>query len=79
MTVEVRLFATLATFLPAGGRGGSARLDVPDGITARELTRRLGIPAELERVTLVNGLDVDPDRPLSAEDVVTVFPPLAGG
>lgn len=77
--VEVRLFATLATFLPAGGRAGATRLEVPEGTTPRELTRRLGIPPELERVTLVNGLDVDPDHPLQAEDVVTVFPPLAGG
>ncbi len=77
--VEVRLFATLAAFLPADGRGGATRLEVPEGTTPRELARRLGIPPELERVTLVNGLDTDPDRPLRSEDVVTVFPPLAGG
>ncbi|MGH7353370.1 MAG: MoaD/ThiS family protein [Candidatus Rokuibacteriota bacterium] len=77
--VEVRLFATLAAFLPADARGGATRLEVPEGTTPRELTRRLGIPPALERVTLVNGLDADPDRPLATEDVVTVFPPLAGG
>jgi molybdopterin converting factor small subunit len=77
--VEVRLFATLATFLPAGGRGGATRLEVPEGTTPRALTQRLGIPTELERVTLVNGLDADPDQPLRSEDIVTVFPPLAGG
>ena len=36
-------------------------------------------PAELERVTLVNGTDATPDTLLRGGDVVTVFPPLAGG
>jgi molybdopterin converting factor small subunit len=79
VTIEVRLFATLAAFLPPGGRDGAGRVEVPEGTTPRELTRRLGIPPELERVTLVNGLEADPDRPLRSADVVTVFPPLAGG
>jgi molybdopterin converting factor small subunit len=77
--VEVRLFATLAPYLPAGSRDGAAFVDVPDGETARELARRLRIPADLDRVLLVNGVDAEPDRPLRDGDVLTVFPPLAGG
>lgn len=79
MNVEVRLFATLASFLPPTGRGGAALVDVPDGSTVRDVIRHLGIPSELERVTLVNGHDAEPAHPLRAGDVVTVFPPLAGG
>lgn len=79
MRVEVRLFATLALFLPAGGRDGSAVLDVPDSSTVSDLVTRLGIPGDLERVTLVNGDDARPERPLRPGDIVTVFPPLAGG
>jgi molybdopterin converting factor small subunit len=43
------------------------------------VVQRLGIPFELERVTLVNGGNATPERTLQAGDVVTVFPPLAGG
>ena len=79
MKVEVRLFATLVPFLPAHGRNGAADLEVPEGSTVTEITRRLGIPTDLARVVLVNGRDIGPDAPLAAHDVVTIFPPLAGG
>jgi sulfur-carrier protein len=77
--IEVRLFATLVSFLPPGSRDGAAVLDVPDGSTVRDVVSRLGIPADLERVTLLNGGDSAPDAPVRPGDVVTVFPPLAGG
>jgi molybdopterin converting factor small subunit len=77
--VEVRLFATLVAFLPPASRDGAAVLEVPDGSTVRHVVGRLGIPADLERVTLVNGADATPETPLRAGDVLTVFPPLSGG
>jgi sulfur-carrier protein len=77
--VEVRLFATLVPFLPPDSRDGAAVLEVPDGSTVHDVVRRLGIPADLERVTLLNGGDSAPDARLHSGDVVTVFPPLAGG
>jgi molybdopterin converting factor small subunit len=77
--VEVRLFATLAAFLPPHSRDGAAVLEIPDGGTLRDVTQRLGIPPDLARVVLVNGRDVGADAALVAEDIVTIFPPLAGG
>jgi sulfur-carrier protein len=77
--VEVRLFATLRSFLPPDSRDGVVFLDVPDGSTVRDVAKRLGIPPDLERVALVNGLDRTPDTRLDAGDVVTLFPPLSGG
>lgn len=79
MTVQVRLFATLAQFLPPGGHGGSAMLDVPEGSTVGELTKRLGIPAGLDRVILLNGREAEPAEPLRPGDAIDIFPPLAGG
>ena len=79
MRVEVRLFATLAAFLPPDSRDGAAELEIPEGSTVTEVTRRLGIPPDLARVVLVNGRDVGSEAPLAARDVVTIFPPLAGG
>jgi molybdopterin converting factor small subunit len=77
--VEVQLFATLAAYLPPDGRDGAATLEVPDRSTVRDVIRRLALPADLERVTLVNGGDAAPDRALRSGDVLAVFPPLAGG
>jgi molybdopterin converting factor small subunit len=77
--VEVQLFATLAAYLPPDGREGAATLDVPDRSTVHDVIQRLGLPADLERVTLVNGGDATPDRSLSSGDVLALFPPLAGG
>ena len=79
MRVEVRLFATLTAFLPPDGRDGAAELEIPEGSTVIEVTRRLGIPPDLARVVLVNGRDLGSEAPLAARDVVTIFPPLAGG
>ena len=79
MKVEVRLFATLASFLPAHGCAGAAELELPEGSTVTEVTRCLGIPPDLARVVLVNGRDIGPEARLAARDVVTIFPPLAGG
>ena len=79
MKVEVRLFATLASFLPTHGRDGAAELELPEGSTVTEVTRCLGIPPDLARVVLVNGRDIGPEARLAARDVVTIFPPLAGG
>ena len=79
MRVEVRLFATLTAFLPPDSRDGAAELEIPEGSTVADVTRRLGIPPDLARVVLVNGRDMGAEAPLAGRDVVPIFPPLAGG
>lgn len=79
MRVEVRLFATLERFLPPGSRDGVAVLDVPEGSSAADVARRLGIPAGFDRVLLVNGREAEPERTLVPGDVLALYPPLSGG
>lgn len=79
MKVEVRLFANLARYLPAGAGGNAATLELPEGATLAELERRLAIPADLPHLTLVNGQDAPSDRRLAPGDVVSLVPPLEGG
>lgn len=79
MKVEVQLFATLAQFLPPRSEHGRAVVDVPDGGTVGDVADALGIPAAMPRIALVNGEDADDGRRLAPGDVVTLFPPLAGG
>jgi molybdopterin converting factor small subunit len=77
--IEVRLFATLARYLPQGPQAGSAFLDVAEGSSVDDVADALGIPADLSRVILVNDQDADEHRRLVEGDVLTLFPPLAGG
>jgi molybdopterin converting factor small subunit len=77
--IEVRLFATLRDFLPQPDPSGTTIIDVPDNATVDDVGRLLGIPAHLARVALVNGEYAEPGDRLHAGDVVTLFPPLAGG
>ena len=79
MRVEVHLFATLVSFLPPETRNGAATLEMPEGSTVRDVAGRLGIPVDLDRVSLVNGREAEPELELRSGDVVTVFPPLMGG
>jgi molybdopterin converting factor small subunit len=77
--VEVRLFATLARYLPNDQDAGIAFLDIPDGSTVADVACALGIPGDLSRIVLVNDCDAGEERRLAEGDVVTLFPPLAGG
>ena len=78
MRIEVELFATLTRFVPQA-RDGRTAVDIPDGGTVADVARGLGLPAGFDRVALVNGREADDAHSLSAGDVVTLFPPLAGG
>lgn len=79
MKVEVHLFALLERYLPAGAEGDGVSLDVPEGTTVGAVVALLGIPGELSCLTVVNGLDAPPEQILAPGDVLSMFPPLAGG
>ena len=79
MKVEVHLTATLRRYLPPGTIGDHVLLDFADGTTVGQVVDSLRIPADLERLTVVNGRDAAPDQVLSEGDVLSLFPPLAGG
>ena len=79
MKIEVRLFATLATYLPDESDGRSATLEVPDDGTVADVVRSLGIPDDMPFVTMTNGRDAALDGALADGDVLSLFPPLAGG
>jgi molybdopterin converting factor small subunit len=78
--IEVQLFATFAAFLPLEAQpAGTAIVEVSEGSTTDDVAAVLGIPLTIARATLVNGQEAGYDQPLVAGDVVTLFPPLAGG
>ena len=79
MKVEVRLFATLARYLPRSATGDSATFDLPDGASVADIVSSLAVPPDLECLTVVNGRDAARDHRLADGDVLSIFPPLAGG
>ncbi len=80
MTIELRLFASLRKKLPPGSPRGKCALDLPDGATIGDVLARMAIPQASAQMVLVNGEhDRDFARMLRDGDVLSVFPPVAGG
>jgi molybdopterin converting factor small subunit len=81
--VTVKLYATLADYLPPGARNNRVEIEVADAATVDAVLQPFLLPPKLTHLVLVNGTYVAPDaRPatrLSAGDVVAVWPPIAGG
>lgn len=80
MNVELRLFASLRKFLPPGSPRGKCFLELPPETSLGDLLSQLRIPQRKAHLVLINGLHGrDFERLLSEQDVVSVFPPVAGG
>jgi molybdopterin converting factor small subunit len=81
MRVRVKLFATFRQYLPSGSQEGAYDLEVPAGTHARQLLLELGVPAAKSDVIviMVNGRHCPEDQALEEGDVLSAFPPIAGG
>jgi len=80
MHIEVRLFASLRKKLPPGSPRGHCTLDLPDGTTIGGVLTHLQIPRASAQMVLLNGEhDKNFRRVLHEGDVLSVFPPVAGG
>jgi molybdopterin converting factor small subunit len=74
MEAEIRLFATLRQ-----GRFRKRKLDLSEGITVGQVLEQLGIRPQEVAILLVNGQDVTEHDTLRPDDVMALFPPVAGG
>ncbi len=79
MRVVVKLFANFREYLPAGSEKYSCTLDLEEGTTIGQVLERLKIPASMPLIPLVNGIHGKTEDPLQPGDVLSVFPPVAGG
>jgi sulfur carrier protein ThiS len=73
-SIEVRCFASLAKYKPAGGH---AQFDEP--CSAGDLMRALGIPATEVAIIFVNGMHATEATALRDGDRVGLFPAVGGG
>jgi sulfur carrier protein len=75
MVVEVKLFATFRE-----GRFNERELELPEESSLSYLLKYLKIPENDAKVIIVNGVAVSAvEHKLSNNDVIAIFPPIAGG
>ena len=74
MLVQVRLFATFRK-----DRFKEKEMDFPEGSTLADILANLKIAEKEARILLVNGISVAADHKPAPNDVIAIFPPMAGG
>ena len=79
MKIQVALYATLSQYLPPGAQNRKAAIEIREGATLRDVLDQLGIPQDLPNILLVNGRQAPEETVLKDGEVLSVFPPLAGG
>ncbi|MCW5700597.1 MAG: MoaD/ThiS family protein [Rhodospirillales bacterium] len=83
MKITVKLFALLGRYLPPGAKESTAEIDIDDGATSADVIRRLNLPVHYCHLVLVNGNFVPPSERescvLKDDDVLAIWPPVAGG
>lgn len=84
MRVTLKLYASLADYLPADARRTHRLpLELPAGATVADVIGRESLPVKLCHLVLINGLYVAPadraTRELRQDDELAIWPPIAGG
>lgn len=79
LNIEVKLFANFREFLPPQAKGYSVFLEVKRGTTIGQVLEELKIPKAIPMLILVNGIHRGFEDGIQAGDVLSLFPPVAGG
>lgn len=79
MVVKVKLFASLRKYYPEVPLGEGFDVNIESGTTIAQLYKQLGLPEELFKIALVNGLYRERDHMLTDNDELGIFPPVGGG
>ncbi len=79
MKIEVKLFANFRDYLPPGSDKFTCFVDLEDGATVGRALEHLKIPESIPMITLVDGVHRMSEERLHPGEVLSVFPPVAGG
>jgi sulfur carrier protein ThiS len=84
MQITLKLFASLASYLPPSKKNGiEADIVVPEGSTIGDMIEFYKIPSKSTHLVMVNGVYVNPDQRFSyvlkENDALAICPPVAGG
>ena len=78
MEIEVRLFATFRDHLPDDS-GPSFKRRLENGTAVDMVAEQINLPRDIPKIFIVNGNVVTGEYVLRDGDVVSIFPPVAGG
>ena len=84
MNIKFKLYATLQHKLPPTAVNNAVEIDVDENITLHQVIDKFGVNRKDAHLVLVNGTYIEPeDRDRAGivveNDVVAVWPPVAGG
>ena len=79
MEIEVKLFGIMRDYLPKESGQFSCKVEVKSTDTVRDVLKKLKIPEGTPKIILVNGVHSNIDRILKLGDILSIFPPVAGG
>jgi sulfur carrier protein ThiS len=84
MRITFKLYATLTEYLPPERRTSNrVELDVSPDATIAAIIEPFNLPMKLVHLVLINGVYIPPDqratRTLVEDDVLAIWPPIAGG
>jgi molybdopterin converting factor small subunit len=79
MRIEVKLFANFRDYLPKGSDKFSCTIALNPTGRVVDVLRQLGLPKDHPKIILINGVHGNEDDQLKDGDVLSVFPPVAGG
>ncbi len=83
MRITLKLFAGLGQFLPAGAKANAVQTEVPETASAHQVLEQFNVPLEKVHLVLLNGVYLDAharnESMIKADDVLAVWPPVAGG
>lgn len=78
MVVEIRLFASLRDYLPEKN-STSSKINIQEGASIQDMICLLNIPKHYPKIILKNAVHASLSDKLTEGDVVSLFPPIAGG
>ena len=83
MKLRVKLYASLKPYLPVGTPKNEADIVISEGASVQSVIDGFNMPEGLYKLVLVNGVFIYPEERASrcfvADDVLAIWPPVAGG
>ena len=74
-SIELRLFATLASHTPPD----ALEYPIESGMRVGDLLEQVGVPLSEAKLIFINGARADADSCLYGKERVGIFPPVGGG
>ena len=78
MKITLKLYATLREHLN-DHHNGASKIILHEQSTVKDVFKAYKIPEDIPKIILINGLQKSEDDILHDGDILSVFPPIAGG